>query len=624
MPRPAWLNVSKRHPSAPSSEAQEQPQPGADSPVPWTADAFQRGWLLLVLLFWLGTAAYLLWERWGWIGAFALGDTDDNLRMMQVRAWILEGQGWYDLRQYRLSPPEGLSIHWSRLVDLPLAGIYLALKPLIGGAAAERWAVGIAPLLPLVLAFGALALTARRLLSPYAFWLPLALLLTGGSALYQFAPLRIDHHNWQLAMLAVAVAGLADPRAARGGITLGVASAVSLVIGLEMLPYLALAGVAAGLFWVRDPSEGRRLASYGVSFAGAAAPGFLIFGSNDNWAPMCDALSPVWLSVVLTAGAVAVALAWASPRSVWLRLGAALAGGALLAAMYVLFWPECVGRLERVPEQLDRFWLSNVREAMPVWRHGTDTTIAIVTLPAIGLIGYLALLWRARRTPAELQRWAALAAMAALAAGLLAWQTRAAAAAQLLAVPGAAGLGWVMILWFTRQRLMLVRVLGVVASFGLVSGAIVTQAAGWWSDEEPPTPGQQAIGTANARCPNIASLRPVALQPKGLVLTFVDLGPRLVTLTHHDAIAGPYHRNSEAILDVMRAFRFDAASAKAMIDRRGVDYVLICPNMSESTIYRADAPKGFYMQLVEGRVPPWLEPVPLPKDSPFRMWRVRR
>jgi hypothetical protein len=116
----------------------------------------------------------------------------------------------------------------------------------------------------------------------------------------------------------------------------------------------------------------------------------------------------------------------------------------------------------------------------------------------------------------------------------------------------------------------------------------------------------------------------VAQQPRGHVLTFVDLGPRLVTLTHHDAITGPYHRNAQAILDVMRAFRGDAANAREIVERRRIDYVLICPNMSESTIYRADTPNGFYAQLVQGRVPEWLEPVALPTDSPFKMWRVRR
>jgi hypothetical protein len=588
------------------------------------AEAFQRHWRPLVLLFWVGTAIYLLWNHWPGIQSFALGDTDDNLRMMQVRGLILEGQGWYDLRQYRMNAPDGLNVHWSRLVDLPIAGIYLLLTPFMDGAAAERWAVAVAPMLPLLIVMFALALTARRLLSPFAFWLALALIVCGGSSLAQFAPTRIDHHGWQLAMLSLAVAGLADPRRARGGITLGVASAVSLVVGLEMLLYLALAGAAVGFSWVRDPAEGRRLAAYGISFSGAAALGFLVFGSKDNWAPVCDALSPVWLSVVLLAGAVAVVLAWLNPRSIWLRLGAAAVGGALLAGVYALSWPHCLGRLEGVPDELNRMWLSNVREAMPLYRHGLTTTIAIATLPVIGLVGYILILWRTRRDEEAFSRWAAIAYAAALATVLLLWQTRAAAASQLLAVPGAAALGWVLIQWFQRQKSMVVRVLGTGAAFMLVSGAIVSEASGFWEDDQPATAGQQAINNANWRCPQIPFLRPVALQPRGQVLTFVDLGPRLVTLTHHDAITGPYHRNADAILDVMRAFRGDAANAKAIIDRRRIDYVLICPNMSESTIYRADAPQGWYSQLVDGRVPEWLEPVELPADSPFRMWRVRR
>ena len=36
-----------------------------------------------------------------------------------------------------------------------------------------------------------------------------------------------------------------------------------------------------------------------------------------------------------------------------------------------------------------------------------------------------------------------------------------------------------------------------------------------------------------------------------VVFTFVDLGPRMISVTQHDAIAGPYHRNDRAIADVM-------------------------------------------------------------------------
>jgi len=589
------------------------------------AELFQRHWKPLVLLFWLGTAIWFVWDRWNGIQGFGLGDTDDNLRIMQVRDWFLYGQDWYDLRQYHLSPPEGLNIHWSRIPDLPIAALWWFFMLFMDGPAAERWAVAIAPMIPLIILMFAMALTARRLLSPFAFWLALALILCGGSSLAQFAPTRIDHHGWQLAMLGVAVCGLADPRKGRGGLTLGIASGLSMSIGLEMLLYIVMAGMAVALLWVKDAAQGRRLAAYGLSFAATASLGYLVFGSYDNAQPMCDALSPVWLSVVLAAGAIAVALAWLRLSSPWLRLGAAMLGGLLLAGMYAGLWPDCLGRLERVPEELDRFWLSNVREAMPVWRHGMGTTIAIGTIPLIGLIGYVVMIVRTRRDADMWPRWAAIGLIALIATALLAWQTRAAAASQLLAVPGCAALGWVLITWFQNQRLMLVRVFGVVVSFMLVSGAIVTEAWGWWDDEGPPSEAQQAINNANWRCPQPGFLHPVAMvEPKGHILTFVDMGPRLVTLTEHTAIAGPYHRNAQAILDVMRAFRGTPEDAKAMIDRRGVDYVLICPNMSESTIYRSEAKDGFYAQLSENKVPEWLETVPLPENSPFRMWRVKR
>jgi hypothetical protein len=218
--------------------------------------------------------------------------------------------------------------------------------------------------------------------------------------------------------------------------------------------------------------------------------------------------------------------------------------------------------------------------------------------------------------------WAALAAPALLAASLLLWQSRAGPAAQLLAVPGATALGWLAIPWLLASRSLLVRVVGTVAAFMLVSGLLAQQAARLVP--KPVRPGMQRVNTANAFCPSLAALRPIAQVPRGYVLTFVDLGPRLITVTHHDAVAGPYHRNAADIIDVQRAFRGSAEAARRTIERRGVDYVLICPGLSESTIYAAQAKQGFYMQLARGRVPGWLTPVKLPDKSPYRMWRVTK
>jgi hypothetical protein len=583
-------------------------------------DRWLRPWRLWLLILWLATCAWLLWDKWGAIRNFALSDTDDNMRMMQVRA-LLEGQGWFDLRQYRLSPPGGADIHWSRLVDLPIAGIKLALAPFLGGRVAEQYAVAIAPMLPMLVAMGALAVAARRLIEKNAFIIAIGLLAFTGSARAMWSPLRIDHHGWQLAMLALVVVALVDAKRARGGVLLGMATALSLTIGLELLPYLALAGGVTVVRWIVDPDQARRLAAYGVSLAGGCCLGFLLFASEANRAPVCDALSPVWLSAMVVAGAISLILS-ALPAGKWpIRLAAAGVGGALLAVAFALVWPDCLGRPEGFSEELERLWLSKVREAMPVYRHGARSAASIVTLPIAGLIGYALILWREKQRPERLIPWASVALLATTAAVLLLWQTRAAAAAQLLSVPGATALVWLVLDWFFRNRRIYLGLAVGLVVFVLVSGL----GTRWYNHYFPaPTPQhRRPVNVANNFCPTMTALRAVAAQPKGLVLTFVDLGPRLIAVTHHDAIIGPYHRNAQQIVDVMRAWRGDEANALATVRRYGVDYVLICPNLSESTIYRAEAPKGFYVQLVRGRVPEWLEPVEMPKGSPYRMWRVR-
>jgi hypothetical protein len=466
----------------------------------------------------------------------------------------------------------------------------------------------------------ALAVTARRTIDGRAFALAIILVTCAGSTRGMWSPLRLDHHGWQLAMLALALAALTDPRRARGGATLGIATALSLTIGLEMLLYMAVAGAVTGLRWIVDREEARRLAAYGAALGGGCALGFLAFASEANRAPVCDALSPVWLSAMVAAGAVAVALAMASPSRRGARIALAALAAALLAGAFALLWPHCLGRPEGSSPELEQLWLNRVREAMPVWRHGARTAALIVTLPAAGLIGYGLMLWRHRREPTKLVGWLSLALPALLAAALLLWQTRAGPAAQLLSIPGATALAWTILLWLQSLRSLVLRVALALTAIFIVSGLATSYITGAFPQEV--SEHRQRINLANARCPTLQALHPVAQQPPGTVLTFVDLGPRLIAVTPHNAIAGPYHRNADQIIDVMRTWRGDSEQARAMIERYRVDYVLICPNLSESTIYRVEAPSGFYAQLAAGRVPAWLTEVTLPEDSPYRMWRV--
>jgi hypothetical protein len=585
-------------------------------------DFLARHWRFVTVAIWLAACVWLLWQRWGGIHWFALGDTDDNMRISQVRAW-LNGQGWYDLRQYKLNPPLGFDIHWSRLVDLPIAGIILLVRPFFGGRIAEQAAVAIAPLIPLLVTLIAAALTARRLIHPRAYVVACGLVLCCQVALDMFRPLRIDHHGWQLALLMLTIAALADPQRVRGGITVGIASALSLAIGLELLPYIAVAGSSIAMRWIWRKEARPRMVSYAVSFAGASAIGFAAFASYANRAPVCDALSPVWLSTILVGCAGLLVLSQVDPARWPARMFWALGAGAVAAGFYWFTWPHCRGRLEGVSPELYKLWLSNVREARPIYMQNADTIIAGLTVPTIGLIGAGWAIWRARREEAA-YCWSSILVLSLFSVGMLFWQVRAGPAAQLIGVIGAAFLGWHLIIWFAASERMLVRVFGIVGAFLLVSG-IASYGVFPLIPDKPKKDKAfwDKVESANRRCPTLPSLQPIALLPPATIMTFVDLGPRLITVTHHKAIAGPYHRNQQAILDIHHAFDGPPEQARAIAKRHGATLLLVCPYLSESTLYRSRSPKGFYAQLERGQRFPWLVPVPLPKGSPYWLWRIK-
>src|SRR4029079_1807219 len=439
----------------------------------WEAEiavAIDRHWRWIVLLVWLGFCAWMVFNRWNQIRWLALGDTDDNMRIMQVRA-LLHGQGWYDLRNYRMNPPFGANIHWSRLVDLPIAGLILALRPLLGGPAAERWAVGIAPLLPYLLLLFSLALTARRLIDRRACPVAFLALCFAGSTNGMFMPERIDHHGWQLALLALCVAGIADPKRVRGGLTLGIATALSLAVGLEMIIYLAVAGSAMVLFWVHDPDERERLRAYAVSLVGGTALCFLIFASNDNRSAVCDALSRVCLSDAMLGGALLYGMAWLSPQRWQRRMLMAMYAGAFIAIYHAFMWPHCIQRLEGVSPEVERLWLSHVREARPIYKHGWRIAMLVVALPISGAIGWALLAWLRRADRDLLRRILGAAAPSFAASLLLLWQTRNGPAAQMLACVGAAAFAWTLVPLVWNTKYSAVRIVGTMAAVVIGLGA---------------------------------------------------------------------------------------------------------------------------------------------------------
>ena len=94
-------------------------------------------------------------------GRLAL-DTDGAMRLAGALRDLLAGQSWFDAAQHRMDVPFGLAMHWSRLVDAPLAAIVLALRPFVGAHAAENAALWIGRWLIFFAVLWALARIADR------------------------------------------------------------------------------------------------------------------------------------------------------------------------------------------------------------------------------------------------------------------------------------------------------------------------------------------------------------------------------------------------------------------------------------------------------------------------------
>ena len=67
-------------------------------------------------------------------------------------------------------------------------------------------------------------------------------------------------------------------------------------------------------------------------------------------------------------------------------------------------------RLEGVSPEVDRLWLSHVREARPVYKHGWLVATLTLTLPVVGALGWSLLIYMRRKDPDQLRRVLAAAA----------------------------------------------------------------------------------------------------------------------------------------------------------------------------------------------------------------------
>ncbi|HKX35437.1 MAG TPA: hypothetical protein VJM79_02065, partial [Rhizorhapis sp.] len=328
-------------------------------------------------LIWAVCAAILLWLSRAQIADLGFRDPDDALRLVQVRDWMA-GQSWFDVTQYRINPPGGGPMHWSRLVDVPIATLLWLATPLLGHAWAERVVLAVYPLLVLGLTFLLVGGLVRRLAGPVVALIALVLLAMTFPLLIQFNPMRIDHHGWQIAMAALALYGSQVPSARKSGIVSGIAVALWLNISSEALPYAALFGALYGLKYLIAAEQWERLAAYLLTLSLVSTG--LMFGTH-GWAesllPYCDAMSPpyvvpLWTAALLFLGLKAVLPGGGMTGRFFI---AGLAGAAALVPLFLMGRQCLAGPFETLDPFVYRNWYLKISEGLPLWRQSPETVM---------------------------------------------------------------------------------------------------------------------------------------------------------------------------------------------------------------------------------------------------------
>ena len=547
----------------------------------------------------------LLSGQFGRIGP----DGDDAMRLLQVRE-LLDGKGWFDLTQARLGPDGGTPMHWSRLVDLPIAALALLMSPLLGrelalSAAITAWPIISVLIVTAALVAGARALGGRSLLL-FACLLGFAVLFRH----FRFLTGAIDHHNLQLGLILLSAACLIDRSRPVGAAALaGAALALAAAIGGEVYPFVAAMAAFVALDWALSGAPAQRSAVvFGAAFAATLTAAFLATVSPLHYGVIwCDALSLVSLLAGLGGGAgFALAVQLTSGRPQHVRLLALGLVGFLCAGLILMLGPQCLSNpLSGLSPEAKSLWLDRVDEARPtfaLWAAQPDEVLFRLATTALGFAAAAFLAWKNIHTRAMLL----FVLLLTISLILALYQTRFYVFGQLLAILPLAA--FVAKLHSGEIGSGLPR---PAYLFALLAGApMMWAAAGLAMAPKPAAPHAAA-----ASCLTPEAVAALSSLPPGRILAPPTETPRLLLETPHSTLHGHYHRNTAGIDAAIALFTAPPDEARTRFAGARLSYLLVCPGDPDIRFFARHAPDGLLGRITSGDVPSWLEPAAQAGDT---------
>ncbi len=572
-----------------------------------------------------------------WLGD--LPDSDDYTYLTQTLDWLL-GQGWFDNVQHRMSPPEGVAIHYTRFAEMPIAAFIMLFRFLgYTWQGAGLLTSFVLPAVYLGLFFWVLcALSARYAPKGWACLAPF-IALFGPHLMFKFAPGQVDHHGL-LAILATVALILATQLFERRivfAVGAGFIFALSMAIGLEALPWIVVASAVIGLWAALSGREAARVAlDFGLSlFVFSAA--FLALDRPSSAYLRPDLLSYSIVYVVLAGGIAASMLGAFVVRNVAnAKIRLAVSGGValLLGIAYLYYFPALLeGPYGAMDQRLASLFFANLEEALPmVERVGWFKALLYAVTPVIGFC----VCFMSARAAKDGKRWSWILLGTLLGASVVLgffYQIRLMIYAQVFSIVPLvvfAARGWERIGAALKGRPRFWAEIGLVLLLGPLTVVLL-----------PALTDNRSFNTGVLMFPaqrvdnscGIGRLTKVLTAPpygdrKLRIMNMIGEGAGLLFYTPHEVMAAPYHTNVRGNMDALDFFSAtEPMKAWEIAKRDQIDLVVLChyvPTMYLNGDASSNRDEKFAVRLIQQEPPPWLKRVPVPKMPNFSLFEVKR
>ncbi|MDC9831836.1 hypothetical protein [Rhizobium binxianense] len=554
-------------------------------------------------------------------------DNDDGMRLVEVRDF-LAGQGWFDLMQYRLGLDGGTLMHWSRLIDLPIASLIWFFGLFAPRETAEALALGLWPISLILPTMLAMAVAGRRIGGVAGMHISLGMT---GLAIYtgsRFAPGAIDHHNAQLALVATMVAMLLDPKRRGWNYAVaGIAAAVAIAIGAETTPFVASVCLTVALLWAWE-GENYAAAAKAFGLGLAIAISILFFATvpprlystvtSDNLSLGYYSLAAIGGGLLLFSAVFASGLHRPFRFAALAVVGAGVLGSAMVIA------PQCLSNpLADLDPMLVELWLRNVPEAKSIFALGRTDPFSIGAFHAAGLFGIAVCIFRIIKRD-RMQIHLVLLFLLATSWAIALIQVRGAAFSNLLSILPLA------LLIIDVRRISNSDSENVAAAFVYIVTVLASVPAAWAAaggfvslQMENAAQTKTAEPAKEMSCTSKEALAPLAGLPAGLVSAPSEMGVPILRFTENRVLSAPYHRNQGGMLTELHIGLAEPREAEAFLKGAGVTMLGFCAGDLQTREIAKLKPDGLYAELGKGNIPPYLQPLPKTAGTGVQFFRYR-